>query len=64
MTNHTIPNEEILEDDYPIYWDYWYVVDGKPARSNWDGITVKELKIRMKAKEIRRCNISYRRANP
>jgi hypothetical protein len=27
-------NEPILEDDYPVYASYWYVVDGKPIRSD------------------------------
>jgi hypothetical protein len=57
----TFPNEEILEDDYPIYGDYLYVVDGKTYRSDYHGITARELRSRLKATEIRRCNISARR---
>jgi len=55
------PLEPILPDDYPVYGDYLYVVDGKPYRSDWHNITVKELKAREGFKEIRRCNIFARR---
>lgn len=55
------PNEEILADDYPVYGDYLYVVDGKPYRSDWHGITVRELKRREGFKEVRRCNIYARK---
>lgn len=54
------PNENILPDDYPIYGDYLYVVDGKPYRSDWHGINVRRLKQYLKATEIRRCNICAR----
>ena len=54
------PNEHVLPDDYPIYGDYLYVVDGKPYRSDYHGITAGELRRRLKATEIRRCNISAR----
>jgi hypothetical protein len=53
-------NEPILDDDYPVYGDYWYVVDGKPQRSDWHNITVAKYKRLMGAKEIRRCDISGR----
>jgi hypothetical protein len=56
------PNEHVLEDDYPVYGDYLYVADGKLYRSDWHGITVGQLKAREKFKEVRRCNISARRA--
>ncbi len=55
-----IPNEDVLPDNYPIYGDYWYVVDGKPKRSDWHGIKCAELRKRLGAKEIRRCNIVHR----
>jgi hypothetical protein len=58
-----IPNEPILDDNYPIYADYWYVLDGTPVRSDYHDITAREFKLRMKAKEIRRCNIIYRSQN-
>ena len=50
-------DEPVLPDDYPVYGDYWYVVDGKPIRSNWHGVTVGRLKYHMKAQEVRRCDI-------
>lgn len=30
-------NERVLPDDYPVYWDYYYVVDGKVVRSDVNG---------------------------
>lgn len=54
--------EPILEDDYPIYGDYLYVTDGKVYRSNWHGITVRDLKRREGFKEVRRCDIYGRKA--
>jgi hypothetical protein len=50
-------NEPILEDDYPIYGDFMYVADGKLYRSDWHGITVRQLKGREGFKEIRLCDI-------
>ena len=47
-------SEPILEDDYPVYPTYWYVVDGKPVRSPLQGL-VRDLKRETGAKEIRRC---------
>lgn len=54
--------EDILPDDYPIYGDYLYVADGKVIRSDWHGITARELCARLGASELRRCNIAARRA--
>jgi hypothetical protein len=53
-------NEPILEDDYPIYADYWYVADGKPIRSDWHGITARRFKAYVGATELRRCDIAGR----
>jgi hypothetical protein len=53
-------NEPVLDDDYPIYGDYLYVVDGKPYVSNWHDITVGELKRREGFKEIRRYDMQGR----
>lgn len=55
------PGENVLPDDYPIYGDFLYVVDGKPYRSDWHGITARQLRDKLGAKEIRRCNINARR---
>lgn len=59
--NMFFPSERILEDDYPIYGDYFYLADGKVYRSNWHDITVAELKRREGFAEIRRCD--WRRFN-
>ena len=56
------PNENILPDDYPIYGGYLYVADGKVYRSDWHGITVRQLKASEKFTEVRRCNIYARKA--
>lgn len=53
------PEEPILSDDYPVYPDYWYVVDGKPRRSPIGG-DVRGLKIALDANEIRRCDMVAR----
>jgi len=53
-------NEEILPDDYPVYGNYLYVVDGKLYRSDWHDITVRRLKQHLKATEVRRCNMVAR----
>lgn len=54
-------NEPVLPDDYPVYVDYWYVFDGKPARSNYHDITVAKLKRYSGAREIRRCDVVARK---
>lgn len=56
------PNEDVLEDTYPIYGHYMYVADGEPYCSDYHGITVRELKRREGFKEVRRCNIYARKA--
>lgn len=55
-------DEPILEDDYPVYADYLYVADGRVIRSDWHDVTVARLKRELGAKEIRRFDISGRRA--
>lgn len=52
-------DEPVLPDDYPVYYDYLYVADGKVVRSDIEG-TVKRLKVVINAKEIRRCDIDGR----
>ena len=54
-------DEPILDDDYPVYAGYLYVVDGKVVVSDWHEITVRELKLRLKANEVRKCDIAGRR---
>jgi hypothetical protein len=53
------PKETVLPDDYPVFWDYWYVCDGEPRRSDIEG-TVADLKRDTGATEIRRCEIMAR----
>jgi hypothetical protein len=53
-------NEPVLPDDYPIYGDYLYVADGQVYRSDWSGITVRELKRYEKFSEVRRCDMVAR----
>lgn len=54
-----VEGEDVLEDDYPVYGDYIYLVDGIITSSNWHDITVREFKLYMKAEEIRNCRIYH-----
>lgn len=54
MTN--FDNEQVLEDDYPVYDGYWYVLDGQPRQSMLIG-TVADLKRRTGTQEVRSCNL-------
>ncbi len=56
-----LPKETALEDGYPIYGNYLYVVDGEVYRSDYHGITVRQLKQHLNAGEVRRCDIFGRR---
>lgn len=49
-------NEPVLDNEYPVYFDYIYVVDGELYRSDIQG-TVSDMKRSLKAKEVRRCDI-------
>jgi hypothetical protein len=58
-------NENILEDDYPLYPNFLYLVDGEPIKNLLGVRTVKELKEvifkhRGHYPEVRRCDISSR----
>jgi hypothetical protein len=60
--------EELLDDDYPVYLDYWYVCDGEPKRCplfgmDGDNPTVRDLRRTFQCKEVRRCNIMARLSN-
>ena len=52
--------ERVLEDDYPIYGGYLYIVDERVIVSDYHEITVKKFKQLMNAKEIRNCNMGER----
>jgi len=51
--------EPILDDDYPVYFGYLYVADGKVISSDIEG-TIRHLKANLGAKEIRRCDMAGR----
>ena len=52
-------NEQVLEDDYPVFPSYLYVCDGEPKRSSVEG-TVADLKRARGYKEVRNCDIGGR----
>lgn len=54
-------DEPVLPDNYPVNYDYCYVVDGNVVHSNIKG-TIADLKRELKAKEIRRCDLVGRNA--
>jgi len=54
MNNEKL-NEPVLEDDYPVYPTYAYVIDGEVKLSTIEG-TVADFK-RAGVKEVRRCDI-------
>ncbi len=55
----TYPNEDILDDSYPVHAGYAYVADGHPRISDVSG-SVLTLKRDLGASEIRRCNLAAR----
>lgn len=57
----TYPGEEVLPDDHIISINYFYVADGSVYRSDYDRITILELKQLEGFKEVRSC--SWRRFN-
>jgi hypothetical protein len=54
-----LKDEYVLDDNYPVNWDFIYIADNDIIRSNIKG-TVLDLKRDTKAKEIRRCDIVKR----
>lgn len=56
MTYKLNENETILPDNYPIFNNHAYIIDGTVKKSTVSG-TVKDLKLVLKAKEIRRLEI-------
>ena len=60
MSENEYPKERVLPDDYPVYGDYLYVADGKVIASDWHGITVRQLKRHLDAKEIKNCDMRAR----
>ena len=62
-TTRHFPSEHVLEDDYPIYNGYWYVVDGTPLRpSDMVIVTnVRDLKAALGVSIITNCDLRARR---
>jgi len=57
----TYPKEDVLEDDYPVHFDYCYVCDGKVEISPvGGGATVRDLKRALQVSEVKRCNMDAR----
>ena len=54
--------ERVLEDDDPVHFGYWYVVDGSPVQCELFGghATVFQLRINLNAREIRNCDLRAR----
>jgi hypothetical protein len=65
QVKETVLSEHELDDDYPVYFNYLYVCDGKVIRSDIQG-TVKKLKtdlrthLKLEAKIITNCDIEGR----
>lgn len=67
MGPRVFDGEDLLNDDYPVYYGYAYVVDGRVIASNVEG-TVRRLRLALQAdggiaNEIRRCNLAEREAD-
>ena len=56
----TTLHEPILSDNDAIDSNLHYVADGRVVTSNYHGITVREFKARVGAREIRRCDLMGR----
>lgn len=52
-------SETVLDDSYPVFCDYLYIVDGRLTRSDVQG-TVRDLRRDLKASEVRRFDVSAR----
>lgn len=62
------PGEKLLDDDYPVYGDYFYVVDGRVEVSDVFG-TVRDLRRNLirrgrSANTVSTCNIHARFPRP
>lgn len=54
-----LDSERVLDDDYPVHWEYAYVCDGDVVLSPVDG-TVRDLKRALGVSEVRRCDLFKR----
>ena len=57
MSFQLTESETILPDDYPVFGDYIYIIDGEFRQCNLTQGTIADLKRTEGAKEIRRCDI-------
>lgn len=55
-TTETTLDEPILDDSFPVFWDYAYVCDGAVRLSPIRG-TVWDLKRELSVSEVRRCDL-------
>jgi hypothetical protein len=60
-------SETVLDDSYPVFAGYWYLVDGRVEMSDLHASTVRHLKLDIikqgrTAIEVRRCNQPRRQA--
>lgn len=61
METNKILNEPILPDDYPVHYDFAYIVDDTPILSDFGGgATVADMKRYLPCKEVRRCDLAGR----
>ena len=61
--NESALDEPVLADNYPVFYGYLYVADGRVIASDVMG-DVCNLKTATGAKEIRRCDIAGRELQP
>ena len=55
------PSEDVLEDDYPVFYDYCYVCDGEVKLSPLGSrSTVRNLKRALGVSEVRKCDMGAR----
>lgn len=54
-----LESETVLDNDYPVHWDYVYIVDGVLVRSDVQG-TVRDLKRDRNGLEVRRYDMAKR----
>lgn len=50
-------NERVLEDDYPMYYGYLYVIDDVVTVNEYDEYTVGDYKRRFRVSEVKSCDI-------
>lgn len=67
VTDTRYEQEEVLTDDYPVYYTFWYLVNGIPRSCGITGTVGEWRQLILKQKElpelpeIRRCNAVARK---